>query len=239
MNKKRAVSGWFGEGAVGYIAFEKEPGESRRKAPQYLEERRVMLRIARMYDLELGRIPLDILSKTGTDLIPRAGLAEALGLARKSRSRTLIIFALDRLRLTPAHREVLLRASRDWGVRILEASSQGDLTADADQEWQFTAVSDSKDQVKARRELVEFKKRATMCANRKSAGRKPFGTLPGERDIIKRIGQLRRLRSDGTRRSYQSIADELNDDRVPPRKGEKWYAKTIQGIVKRTRPHLD
>lgn len=88
--------------------------------------------------------------------------------------------------------------------------------------------------------IAELKKHATRLSKKTKVGRKPFGKGPGESQILERIWELRRKRRDGTGRlSYGAIAEILNSEGLKTRQGKTWYSRTVQGIVKRTKPHLD
>ena len=58
-------------------------------------------------------------------------------------------------------------------------------------------------------------------------GRKPFGTRPGESEAIERMRQLRRHGM-----ALDKIAETLNVEQVKPRAGVRWYATSIQRILK-------
>lgn len=237
LEKRNTWEGW----AVGYIVFhEFHDIWYYREISEYRDQRREMLRVARALGTRLRRAPVEQLWKGGRiRLVDRPSLIEVLKGLKSGDWRVLIIDDMGKLALNRAEAALLMLTLRDWGVRVIECATLWDLTDECDRWSQEFDASDPRVRSRALREFVELKKRVTRLSHGVKAGRKPFGELPGEADVIQRILRLRRMRSDGTRLSYQKIADELNDDGVPPRKGEKWYAKTIQGIVKRTRPNLD
>ena len=63
-------------------------------------------------------------------------------------------------------------------------------------------------------------------------GRKPFGTRPGEAEILSLMKRLRRKPKGGERLSFDAIADRLNATGVPTRTGARWRGPTVQGFVK-------
>jgi site-specific DNA recombinase len=65
-------------------------------------------------------------------------------------------------------------------------------------------------------------------------GAKPYGTLAGEAQIVRRIKLLRRRPKKGgvNRRTYQSIAEQLNREGARPRRGEKWTASLVYNVCK-------
>ena len=64
-------------------------------------------------------------------------------------------------------------------------------------------------------------------------GRKPFGTRPGEAEILGLMRKLRRKPKGGERLSFDAIADRLNATGVPTRTGARWRGPTVWGIVRR------
>jgi len=58
-------------------------------------------------------------------------------------------------------------------------------------------------------------------------GRKPYGTRPGENDVIARI---RELRQQGT--AVDKIAAALNSEGKKPRAGQRWYATSVYRVLK-------
>ena len=57
-------------------------------------------------------------------------------------------------------------------------------------------------------------------------GRKPFGFHPGEKRAVER---MRTLRRDG--RGYQAIAEALDPEGLPTRKGSPWQAASVRRIL--------
>lgn len=57
-------------------------------------------------------------------------------------------------------------------------------------------------------------------------GRKPFGHYPGERRAIER---MRALRNDGA--GYQRIAEALDSEGLPTRKGSPWQPASVRRIL--------
>ena len=65
-------------------------------------------------------------------------------------------------------------------------------------------------------------------------GAKPYGHLVGETEILKYIKRLRRKPKNSCRkrRTYQSIADRLNNKGIKPRRGEKWTSSLVYNVLK-------
>jgi len=64
-------------------------------------------------------------------------------------------------------------------------------------------------------------------------GAKPYGSLEGEAKVLKYIKRLRRKPNSSCRkrRTYQSIADQLNSKGMKPRRGKKWTSSLIYNVL--------
>lgn len=229
------------EDAIGYMVLPENPkGYYMREFPAYVNTRRVMLRYARSIGLRLRQVPYDWGDELRGGFTNRHGLAKAIGLTRNSRVDFLVISSLESLGLSELETAVLMLAFRKFGVEVYETKSMDALTMQVDRWQEIVLASDPKVRSVAERGLVNLTKQATRLWNNSRSGKRPFGENPEEKRILERIWELRRKKRDGSgRTSYSKIADELNSSGERPRQGKKWHARTIQGIVKRTRPHLD
>lgn len=199
-----------------------------------------MRQLARRKGIRLGRVSYDWGASLGSELASRSGLVKSVRDTRNAHAHALIIYSLESLRLSALEAALLILAFRKWSVQVLEAITGSDLTSQ-DGRWDtIVATADAASITEVNQALNEIKKQATRLSKGTRVGRKPFGMHDGEQKILKRIWKLRRKQRDGTGRlSYDAIAKHLNEDGEKPRQGKKWFAKTVQGIVKRTKPHLD
>ena len=130
----------------------------------------------------------------------------------------------------------LLAALEDHGLCVLSASDGVNLTASnnpllSQARQVFRAYKDS------RRFTINLKLRNARNRVRKKRGwcegAKPFGHYPGEQETLDRMLQLRRKPRNKPRRTYQAIADILNDEGRPTRRGGPWMKAAVHRIVKR------
>jgi len=77
--------------------------------------------------------------------------------------------------------------------------------------------------IKLRGARVRAKAKRGRCE-----GRKPFGTLPGEKEVLARIFELRDA-------GATAIAEALNTEGHKTRSGKKWLQPTISKILNRSR----
>jgi DNA invertase Pin-like site-specific DNA recombinase len=64
-------------------------------------------------------------------------------------------------------------------------------------------------------------------------GAKPFGSLPGEKEVLERMFTLR---NEG--HTVRDIADTLNEDKYPTRNGRPWHFSSVAKILARYAPQL-
>jgi hypothetical protein len=74
--------------------------------------------------------------------------------------------------------------------------------------------------LKLRGARIRTKDKAGRCE-----GAKPYGTLSGEAEVIERMA----LRASGM--AFEKIATQLNAEGIAPRRGLKWYGKTVDKIL--------
>jgi hypothetical protein len=134
---------------------------------------------------------------------------------------------------------VLLLHFRQSGVKVFEVATEQELTAAKG--WLDTILRNTPGRLLAacQQRMTALKSRATKRRNRKQSGRRPYGSSPDERKVLKRIWRLRRRRRNDRPTSYPEIARMLNRDRLLSRSGRPWQPRTIQAIIRRTRPELD
>lgn len=82
------------------------------------------------------------------------------------------------------------------------------------------------------RKLMQARKAKRAKAGR-CEGRKPYGTRPGESEVVTQIHQLRRKPRGGERMSFAAIAEKLNAENTPTRTGAPWHATTVRQIANR------
>jgi hypothetical protein len=63
-------------------------------------------------------------------------------------------------------------------------------------------------------------------------GPKPYGHTPEEAEILKRVRYMRRRsRTQQKRRTFDSIAEELNREGITTRQGKRWNAALVYNIL--------
>ena len=172
-----------------------------------------------------------------TELADRPGLVALLAHVQRNGVRTVLVEKADRLARDLVAGELILRELRELGVRVIAAESGTDLTAaDGDATTVLIrqvlgAVSEFEKtglvgKLRAARERIRSDK--GRCE-----GRKPFGTLAGESDTLKRIRELRRKPRGRRRLSFAKIAAVLDREGRATRMGGAWKPGSVHSVLKR------
>jgi len=152
--------------------------------------------------------------------------------------RTILIEDLSRLARDSMVQQLLLAKLADLGITLINCSTGQNVTADVADNPMLKAM------VQIQGVFAELEKAnlvgklrhardAQKASTGKCEGAKAYGEVdPAERETLALMKHLRRRRS-GKRLGYGSIATELNSRCIAPRRGAKWYGKTVQNILER------
>lgn len=233
----------------------KKPTKSKRKAPvqavAYLRvsgkgqidgdgfprQRSAIVRYGKRHGVQIVREFRDEGVSGSVEGVDRPGLSDLIEFILGDGVRTVLVEHSDRLARDLIVGEIIYRTFREHGVRVIAAASGIDLTADDDDTKKLIrqvlgSVAEFEKSTLVRKLRVS-RDRLSRKRGGRIEGRKPFGTRPGETEILKRIRALRRKRKGTGRMSFQRIADTLNDEALPTRQGGLWAAATIRGILTR------
>lgn len=221
--------------ALGYIVLVGEEGP-RKESEEYCGRKAELKRLSRSLGLTLSRCAVDEVPVNGTRSTGKAGLREIL----RTAGPEFPVVLLYRLDFSTVEIALLVIHFHRQSVQVIEVESRKNLSLELKHLREVVRTSDIEEAHRAKRALSQLKRRATRETTGNTPGKKPFGTLVGEAETVRRILQLRRKPKYGKRLSYQKIADALNrDPKYRTRQGAQWQSRTVQAIVRRTRPSLD
>jgi DNA invertase Pin-like site-specific DNA recombinase len=171
------------------------------------------------------------------DMGERPALSELFAAIVGNGVRVVIVERADRLARDVMVGEILLSQFREEGVKVIEAESGIDMTADDPDNATATLVRQILSVI-AQFEKTSIVAKLRKARNRKRAeagrceGVKPFGTLPGEQDAIERMRALRRKPIGKAKRmSFAKIAAALQSEGFQTRGGKPWQASTVRDIL--------
>jgi DNA invertase Pin-like site-specific DNA recombinase len=171
------------------------------------------------------------------ELDDREGLSDLLARIRSNGVRVVLVERADRLARDLIVGELILNQFRELGVRVIAADAGTELTASDDDPTRTLIRQVLGAVAQFENAVIVSKLKAARVRKRKATGRcegrKPFGTKPGEAEVLGLIRQLRRKPRGGERLSYDAIAARLNQTGVASRTGKLWAGGTVCGIVKR------
>jgi len=173
------------------------------------------------------------------DLDGRPALGRLIARLEANGVRLVVVENASRLARDLMVAELILDRFRKTGVKIVEAEGGNDLTVGDDNPTAklirqvLGAVAEFDKAVLVAK--LRWSRQAMRDAKGRCEGRKPFGTKPGEGEIMDRIVALYRKPPKGDRLTFVEIAARLNAENVPTRTGAKWSASTVRGIVNRSR----
>lgn len=200
-------------------------------------QRDAIAKRAKADGFEIAREFIDAGISGTKDMDNRPALSELFAAIVGNGVRVVLIERADRLARDVMVGEILLSQFREEGVRVIEAESGIDLTADDPDNATATLVR----QILA--VVAQFEKTSIVAKLRKARARKraehgrcegvkPFGTLPGEAQAVERMRQLRRKPIGKAKRmSFAKIAAALQTEGFRTRGGKPWQASTVRDIL--------
>jgi DNA invertase Pin-like site-specific DNA recombinase len=226
----------YGSKAVSYLRVS---GKAQVDGDGFPRQREAIARYAKAAGLEL----LDEYRDEGVsgtrELDDREGLSELLTRIRSNGVRIVIVERSDRLARDLLVGEVILGQFRDLGVKVIAAESGTELTAGDDDPTRVLIRQVLGAVAQFEKAVIVSKLKAARVRKRRAEGRcegrKPFGTKPGEAEVLAYIVKLRRKPKGGERLSFAAIAARLNAEGVATRTGGPWAAETVRGILQRDR----
>ncbi len=171
----------------------------------------------------------------------RPGFSEMVTEILANHVNTVVVESLDRLARAYMVQESLLVYLVSKGITLIAANTGQDITkAIRDDPMKKALVQVQgifaeldKSQLVARLKKGREKKKLTGWRE----GPAPYGELPGEKEVLKRISYMRRRSSryQSKPRTFASIAGQLNEEGVLTRSGVKWTASLTANILSNSR----
>ena len=172
------------------------------------------------------------------ELENREGLRDLFTRLRANGVRLVLVENASRLARDLMVGEIILREFRELGVQVIAAESGIDLTVGDDDPTRKLIRQVLGAVAEFEKSVLVAKLRAARVRKRRAEGRcegrKPYGTRPGESEVIARIAILRRKTRKSVRLSFARVAMMLNAEGLPTRTGRPWSPATVRQITLRT-----
>ena len=153
---------------------------------------------------------------------------------------TVVVESLDRLAREYRIQEQLLIYLVSKGINVVAANTGENITEAVNSDPMRKAMIQiqgifaelDKNQLVARlrKGRDKVRKEKGRCE-----GPRPYGSTPEEAKVLHRIGCMRRKprAKNMKQRTFQSIADQLNEEGIPTRQGKKWDAALVYNVWKK------
>ena len=162
-----------------------------------------------------------------TDAEDRPAWVEMVGGMLSDGVKTVVIERLDRLARDLLVQEHIVADLRRRGLTLVSVY-EPDLCSDDPTRVLMRQVIGAVAQYD--KAMTVLKLRAARSRRRKTAGRcegrKPYGTRPGETEVV---GRMQDLRATGL--SFERVAEMLNGEGLKPRQGDRWHGVVCNRIL--------
>jgi DNA invertase Pin-like site-specific DNA recombinase len=162
------------------------------------------------------------------DLENRPALQDLLVALHSNGTKLVLVERLDRLARDLMIQESIIADMKRHGFEIVSVA-EPDLCSDDPSRTLMRQMLGAFAQYE--RAIIVQKLRGARQRSRvktgRCEGRKPFGTRPGENEVIDR---MKSLRKGGM--AVDKIAVVLNTEHAKPRAGERWYSTSVYRILK-------
>src|SRR5215469_8389650 len=164
-----------------------------------------------------------------TDLEDRPALYELMQALHANGVKHVVIEKLDRLARSLLVQESIVADFKRNGFEIISCVEPDLLSDDPTRvlHRQMMGAFAEYERAMIVQKLRGARQRARATRKDYREGRKPFGSRPGEPEIISRIQQMR---AEG--QAYDTIAEHLNAGNVHARAG-RWHATSVSRVLKR------
>jgi len=163
----------------------------------------------------------------GTDWESRPAFSEMMAALLSNGTRTVLVERLDRVARDLMVQESVIADLQRKGLTLISVSEPDLLSDDPSRVLMrqmlgaFFQYEKTLLVAKLRGARQRIRAREGRCE-----GRKRYGAMPGESEVIERV---RALRNGGM--ALDKIAHQLNADGVKPRAGAKWYPTSVSRIL--------
>jgi site-specific DNA recombinase len=164
-----------------------------------------------------------------TDWESRPAFSEMMAAMLANGTRTVLVERLDRCARDLMVQESIIADFKRKGLSIISVN-EPDLCSDDPSRVLMRQMLGAFFQYEKTLLVAKLKgaRIRAKAANGVCEGRKPYGTRPGEVQVIERIRSLR-----DTGMAIDTIAETLNAEGIKPRSGSQWYGSSVRNVLMR------
>ncbi|MGD0948613.1 MAG: recombinase family protein [Candidatus Binatia bacterium] len=219
------------------VSYLRVSGKGQVDGDRFPRQRETIARYARAAGFEIVDEYRDEGVSGTKDLEAREGLSDLLARIRANGVRVVLVERADRLARDLIVSELILNQVRQLGVKVIAADGGTELTAGDDDPTRTLIRQVLGAVAQFEKAVIVSKLKAARMRKRRTEGRcegrKPYGTRPGEAEVVSLIHKLRRKPRGGERLSFAAIAERLNAEGHPTRTGKPWAPQTVRQIAGR------
>jgi DNA invertase Pin-like site-specific DNA recombinase len=217
------------------FAYLRVSGRGQLRGDGFTRQLLAVEKYAAMHGYEIVRVFREKAVPGATDIIDRPAWRGTIGETLADGVKTIVIERLDRLARDLMVQEHIVADCQKRGITLLSSAEPDLCSSDPTRILMRQILGAVAAYDKA---MVVLKLRGARERKRAQSGRcegaKPYGKLPGEREILERIKELRVAGA-----SLAVIAETLNTEGVKPRRGTKWFPMSLARILNRPVPAND
>jgi DNA invertase Pin-like site-specific DNA recombinase len=205
----------------------------------FVRQREMIERRAKADGIEIVREFMDAGVSGAKDMDNRPALSELFSAILAEGVRLVIVERADRLARDVMIGEILLDQFRKESVKVIDAESGIDLTANDPNNATATLIRQilavmaqfEKTSLVAKLSKARARKRKE---NGRCEGTKPFGELPGEAETLARMRALWRKRvGKSSKLGFSKIGKILDSEGLKTRHGRPWAGASVRSILMR------
>jgi len=209
------------------FAYLRVSGKGQVKGDGFTRQLEAIRRYAASHDIRIRRVFREKGVGGAKDLQNRPALLELMTALHADGTRLVLVEKLDRLARDLMVQETIIGDLRKNGFELISVAEPDLLQDDPTRKLMRQIMGAIAEYEKA---MLVLKLRGARMRMRAKTGRcegaKPYGTFPGESEVIERMKALR-----ATPMGFDRIAGALNAEGIKPRRGRRWHGLTVNKIL--------
>ena len=209
------------------FAYLRVSGKGQVDGDGFPRQEKTIREYAAAHDIKIAKVFRETGVSGAKDLENRPALSDLMTALHSNGVRLVLIEKLDRLARDLMVQETIVADLRKNGfdlISVLEPDLMQDDPSRKMMRQIFGAVAEYE------KSMIVLKLRGARIRTKAKTGRcegaKPYGTLQGEPEIVERMRTMH-----AANMGFDRIADSLNAEGIKPRRGARWWGRTINNIL--------
>ena len=211
------------------FAYLRVSGKGQVEGDGFTRQLEAIRRYAKEHDIRIVRVFREEGVSGTKDLANRPAFVEMMTALHANGVQLVLVEKLDRLARDLMVQETIIGDLRKHGFDLISVAEPDLLQDDPTRKLMRQIMGAIAEYEKT---MIVLKLRGARNRAKAKHGRcegaKPYGTLPGEKEVLER---MKALRQSGL--AYERIAAQLNVEGRKPRRGSKWHSFSVSRILGR------